>query len=116
MDDVTYKYNCEKCNYHTNIKQLIKKHEETILHKTGERGKKKKTINKYKCDKCEYKTYNNKNYLLHKLNNHSTKEERIKEFKHYCDKCDFGCFTINSFTKHENSQGHKRRNLQNRAI
>ena len=35
-----YKYYCEKCNYGTDIRYSLIQHNETDLHKTGERGKK----------------------------------------------------------------------------
>ena len=47
-----YKYYCEKCNYGTDIKYSLIQHNETDLHKTGERGKKpikeKELFNKIK--------------------------------------------------------------------
>ena len=48
--------------------------------------------------------------MTHKLNNHSTKEERKKEFKYYCVVCDFGVFTESSFEKHKETIRHKRLN------
>jgi hypothetical protein len=106
-----YKYVCMKCNYGTNIKHSLLHHNETILHKTGKRGKKNKKIKEeFKCDKCEYKSTNKNNHLTHVLNNHSTKEERKKKFKFYCDKCDFGVFTDSTFKKHNETLGHKRLN------
>jgi hypothetical protein len=45
---------------------------------------------------------------LHCLNHHSTKEERKKEFKFYCDECNYGSFIQSLFkihleTKHSTS-------------
>jgi len=72
-----YKYFCDKCKYGTNIKHSLLHHNKTILHITGERGKKQtKEKKEYKCDKCEYKSTNKNNHLTHVLNNHSTKEEK----------------------------------------
>jgi len=105
------KFICEKCNYKTNIKSLILQHYETELHKTGERGKKlikEKEI--FSCDKCDFSSTNNYNYLTHKLNNHSTKEERKQQFKYYCDNCDFGVFTESSLEIHKHSLRHNRLN------
>ena len=34
------KFYCEKCNYGTDIRYSLIQHNETDLHKTGERGKK----------------------------------------------------------------------------
>ena len=105
------KFICEKCNYKTNIKSLILQHYETELHKTGERGKKlikEKEI--FSCDKCDFSSTNKNNYLTHKLNNHSTQEERKQQFKYYCDNCDFGVFTESSLEIHKHSLRHNRLN------
>ena len=107
------KYICEKCNYVTNLKHLLEQHNETEKHKTGKHGKcflKKKEKEIYTCEKCNFNTTNKNNYLTHNLNNHSEKEERKKEFKYYCDSCDFGVFTVSSFDKHKMSLRHKRLN------
>jgi hypothetical protein len=110
-EDNKYKFICDKCNYKTNLKSLILQHNETELHKTGERGKKPiKEKEIFKCSDCEFYSTNKNNYLTHKLNNHSTKEERKKQFKYYCDSCDFGVFTESSFEKHKNSLRHTRLN------
>lgn len=37
---------------------------------------------------------------LHYLNHHSTKEERKKEFKFYCDECNYGSFIHSLFKIH----------------
>jgi hypothetical protein len=109
MDKDKFKFFCDKCNYGTDIKYSLLQHNETILHKTGERGKefiKEKEI--YKCNICDYESNNKNNYLTHKLNNHSTKEEREKEFTYYCKFCDFGVFTESSMKTHNESIRHKR--------
>ena len=46
---------------------------------------------------CDYTTTNMK---LHYLNNHANKEERKKEFKYYCEECDFGNFSKGLFKLH----------------
>ena len=74
-----YKYYCAKCNYGTDIRYSLIQHNETDLHKTGERGKKPiKEKEIFSCGKCDFTSTNKNNYLTHKLNNHSTKEERKK--------------------------------------
>lgn len=55
---------------------------------------------------CDYTTTRTTNMKLHYLNNHANKEERKKEFKYYCEVCDFGNFSKGLFklhmeTKHE---------------
>ena len=104
-----YKYFCEKCNYGTDIRYSLIQHEETELHKTGIRKKKPTKEKKYyQCTDCDYKSDNNNNYLTHKLNNHSTKEDRATQFKYYCSCCDFGVFTDSSFDKHNHTVRHIR--------
>lgn len=104
-----FKYYCGKCDYGTDIKFSLLQHNETILHKTGERGKKNKKIKDiHKCEKCDYQSTNKNNYLTHSLNNHSTKEERENRFTYYCKYCDFGVFTESSINKHNTTIRHKR--------
>ena len=106
-----YKYYCQKCNYGTDIKYSLIQHNETELHKTGQRGKKPiKEKESFECVDCDFKSTNKNNYLTHKLNNHSSKEERNEQFKFYCETCDFGVFTETSYDKHKNTLRHKRLN------
>ena len=101
-----YKYNCEKCNYHTNAKSLYDKHIITGKHLTGKRHERcdKKMIDK--CPHCEYKTNTMTNMLQHMLNNHSTKNERKEKFKYYCEYCDYGTFGKKLFENHKLTQKH----------
>jgi len=102
-----YKYNCEKCNYKTNLKYSWTQHCNTTLHKTGKRKVRKDRIQEnYKCSKCNYITTNNNNYLTHILNNHSTKEEKKNKFKFYCETCDFGVFVKSAYDKHIKTKKH----------
>ncbi len=109
-----FKFICEKCNFHCNIKSRWEKHINTELHLTG----KKKIRSDYKgfrkCDHCDYSTEVLITLKLHYLNHHASKEERKKEFKYYCDVCDIGAFAEEIFKKHENSLRHK--NLSKRNI
>lgn len=102
-----YKYVCVKCNYGTNLKSSMDKHNNTMLHKTGKRKiRKDKQRDKYKCDKCEFESITKSNYELHKLNYHSTIEDRKKGFKFYCEKCNFGTFGNSYYKKHMVSHKH----------
>jgi len=105
-----YKYYCEKCNYMTNIKNSMNLHNKSILHLTGVAGKRNLKENDekkiYKCEKCEFMTKNKNNYIVHKLNNHSTKEERKEQYKYYCELCDFGVLSESLFKKHEETKSH----------
>ncbi len=104
----SYKYICEKCDYKCNIISRWEKHINTELHITG----KKKTRSDYKgdkkCESCDYvgKTLNN--LIEHKLNHHSSIEEREKGFKYYCKLCDYGTLTEIIMNNHYNTKKHKR--------
>jgi len=86
-------------------------HNKSVLHKTGTAGKRNTKsadeIKMYKCDNCEFITKNKSNYLVHKLNKHSTKEERKKEYKYYCELCDFGVFGKSLYDTHLETSTHK---------
>ena len=43
---------------------------------------------------------------VHCLTNHSSSEERKKEFKYYCEKCDFGTYAEILFTRHCETKKH----------
>ena len=105
----THKYFCEKCNYGTNIKYSLIQHNESELHKTGQRKKREKWTKEkkiYKCENCEYITSLKKNYMTHKLNNHSSKEERASSFNYYCLFCDIGVNTLLAFNQHKETLKH----------
>ncbi len=107
MEVKTNKYICEKCNFKCNTKARWEAHINTELHKTGQRKVRYDYKEPYKCDKCEFKHKNITNYKIHLLNNHSTKEERKKEFLFYCELCDFGSFCENQINKHNETSKHK---------
>ena len=48
----------------------------------------------------------------HQLTKHATIEERSKEFKFYCDKCDFGTFAEILFTRHLETKKHNNTHLE----
>jgi hypothetical protein len=66
----------------------------------GKRKTRSDKILEPKCKSCEYTTTRTTNMKLHYLNHHSNKEERKKEFKYYCEACDFGHFTKGLFKLH----------------
>lgn len=106
--DNTFKYICQKCNYKTNLKNSYDRHLMTELHKTGQRKVRKDKIKEiYKCEKCKYTTKFKNNYKMHILNQHSNEEEKKKEFKYYCEVCNFGSFGKTYYDKHINTKKHK---------
>ncbi len=105
MDNI-FKYNCENCNYHCNEKSSWNTHINTELHKTGKRKKRSDYGGPYICDKCIFETPNKVKFKEHKLNNHSNKEERKKEFKYYCELCDKGYFYNDMYSRHTKTEKH----------
>jgi hypothetical protein len=104
------KYNCEKCQYKCNYLSEWNEHLECKKH-TGEKRKERSDkILEEKCKFCDYKPSKTTNYKLHYLNKHATKEERIKEFPYYCEKCDFGCFGEILYQRHIETQKHIKMN------
>ena len=101
------KFVCEKCNYKCNFNSQWTKHCDTELHKTGKRKKRTDKKEVGKCKQCNYETNGYTTMLKHILNKHSTKEERKNKFKHYCELCDFGTFSKDTFEVHNNSEKHK---------
>ena len=101
------KYTCEKCNFECNTKARWEAHLNTILHQTGIKKKRSDYKEPIKCNYCNYETKNITTLKMHKLNNHSTIEEKKKEFKYYCSYCDFGCLYKNFMIKHNETTKHK---------
>lgn len=102
----TLKYNCQKCNYHTNHTASWKNHINTILHKTGKRKTRSDKKDMVKCSHCEYKSSTKTNLKQHILNEHRTKEERKIGFKYYCKYCDYGTFAKTFYDLHLNTAKH----------
>ena len=100
------KYTCEKCQFKCGYLSIWNDHLASKKH-TGEKRKERNDkILEETCKFCNYKSTKTTNYKLHYLNKHATKEERQKEFKYYCDKCDFGCFTQILLDRHLETQKH----------
>lgn len=105
-----YKYNCEKCDYHTNTESAWNIHINREKHKTG-KNKRRSDAHEgsYKCEKCGYETLNYTVHLQHQLNNHSTIEERRLGYRYYCESCDYGAFYEEIINHHNKSEKHRRK-------
>jgi hypothetical protein len=100
MDIIEKKYNCEYCKFSCNTPSEWIKHIESKKHlRKGE-----KVI--HICSVCDYKTNSMWNFKLHKLSQHSSKEERSKS-KYYCNVCDLVFFSPLYMNKHMNGIRHK---------
>ena len=104
--DKTNKYMCNDCNFNCNTKARWENHINTELHKTGNRKKRSDYKEPNICNNCDYSTKNNKILQIHKLNKHSSKEIREKEFTFYCKMCDYGSFSKDSIEIHYNTNKH----------
>ena len=60
------------------------------------------------CKICGYKNRHKNNFLLHHLNNHSTKKEREELFKYFCKYCNFGTFNSKNYENHLKCKKHLR--------
>ena len=107
MDKKDNKYNCEKCIFKTNTKARWEAHINTELHKTGIRKKRCDYKEPHKCDSCDYTTKNITTLKIHKLNKHSSQEDRVKNFTYYCNACDYGSFSKDSYDIHIEAIKHK---------
>ena len=95
------KYKCECCNYKCLYPAHWKQHIESEKHKNeGKRKTRSDKVLEPNCSHCEYTTTRTTNMKLHYLNNHANKEERKKDFKYYCEACDFGNFSKSLFKLH----------------
>jgi hypothetical protein len=103
-----FKYNCDKCDYHCNYESEWIKHTNTELHKTGIKKKRSDYKEPFKCEVCDYKSKNKTSLKKHYLHEHANKEERKKQYKFYCDNCDYGCFYDYEYDNHLNTDKHKK--------
>lgn len=105
---IKYKFICDKCKYHTNIKSSYDKHLKSTLHATGKRKiRKDRKQEIYLCQNCNFQTNHEHNFNTHYLNNHATTDEKKTKFIYYCNKCNFGTFVKNAYDKHESTKKHK---------
>ena len=99
-------FKCIICNYVCVYESHWKQHIESKKHQNnGIQTRSDKKLEP-KCEHCNYESNNSGNMLVHMLTKHSCPERRKKEFKHYCDKCDFGTFTEILFTRHLETKKH----------
>lgn len=97
----SYKFTCECCKFKCQYNSGWLEHVSS-----------KKHLNhgvpiSYKCNipNCDYISSIHCNLKIHKMNNHSTKEER-EQSKYYCKDCDQIFFSPNYFNKHNIGKKH----------
>lgn len=99
-------YNCKICDYTCQYESHWKQHIESKKHKNNGIQTRSDKFLDNKCKLCPFEANNSTNMLVHILTKHSTPERRKKEFKYYCDKCDFGTFTQILFSRHQETKKH----------
>ncbi len=103
---------CEKCDFKCKYEVYYERHLKTGKHLNGkitkihtkERIKKDHII--YKCEKCDFTSNHLYNFKTHVLNNHSSVEDKKKEFPYYCECCNIGIFAETVYNKHLLSKKH----------
>ena len=108
MSEEKDKYFCEQCNFKCDKKGGWEQHLKTVKHQTGKRKIRSDCKEEYKCNKCDYETKHLPTFRQHKLNHHSNKEEREKNFTYYCKLCDFGSFSRVIYEEHTRTTKHKK--------
>jgi hypothetical protein len=106
------KFYCEQCNFKCDFQVFYDRHLKTNKHINGKitrvhtkpRVKKDPII--YTCEKCDFTSTHLYNYKTHILNNHSSNEDKKKEFPYYCECCNIGIFAESVFNKHLLSKKH----------
>jgi hypothetical protein len=94
------KYKCQKCSFNCEYLSILNQHLESKKHNETKRKERNDKILEPKCNLCSYETNKTTNMKVHRLTKHSSKEDREKEFKFYCNKCDFGTFIKILFDRH----------------
>lgn len=99
-------FHCAICNYTCIYESHWKQHTSSKKHQNNGIQLRSDKILEPKCKLCPFETNNLTNMTVHILTKHSGPEKRKKEFKFYCDKCDFGTFTQILFNRHLETKKH----------
>ena len=94
------KYYCSKCDFKCKYPAHWNQHLVSNKHNDVKRKERSDKVLEPKCKFCDYQTNKTTNMKLHHLNHHSTKEERKKDFKFYCDECNYGSFIHSLYKIH----------------
>jgi len=65
-----------------------------------------KSFSFYRCNFCDYTNKYKHHLVNHYLRHHTTREQRIKNYKHYCKSCDIGFNDITALKNHLNTKAH----------
>lgn len=97
-------FKCEACDRSFQFKHQLNRHNKSSKHIAVIKG------SAFQCGHkdCDYETNIKMNLTLHILNNHSTIEERKKNFPYYCELCDIGKGTENEINIHYKTKKHNK--------
>jgi hypothetical protein len=111
-----YKYNCEKCNYHSNRKDGFLQHKRTKKHKKNhelelELNQNTKNNKKYHCEYCNYHTNNKVGLYQHKRTKKHKKNVEENTLIYNCEICNYGTNNQTEFITHHNDKHTKKEDL-----
>ncbi len=99
---------CKKCDYNCKTLFCYERHIKSGKHINGKITRTSSNNEKliHKCNICNFTSDHLYNFKSHLLNNHSTNDEKKKEFTYYCEYCNTGMFAESVFKKHISSKKH----------
>ena len=111
-----YKYNCDKCDYHTNFLSNFSRHKKSKKHKKKyelelELKEKTNKNKRFSCELCSYYTNNQNGLSQHKRTKKHKKNLKEKKLIYNCEICNFGTNNQSEFIKHHNDKHTKREDL-----
>ncbi len=107
MENIEIIHKCEKCNYKTNQKSNLEKHNKTEKHLLGLR-KIRKDKKENKCVLCNKIFSSCQSLKNHEISKHKDEENKKKEYKYYCEYCGFGNDIEKLYKKHTENKKHTR--------
>lgn len=91
----------------SNSKVMYETHLSREVHKSGKRAVRcDKREFPEKCPKCNYIPKNFITFTRHNLIHHTSKEDRKKAYKYFCETCDFGTPSEKLFNNHKATSKH----------
>ena len=107
---MSYKFNCELCDYHTNKQDLFYDHQDTKRHNRIKNGE-----TEYRCKHkllcggiCKYKIFSKTNYDEHVKMHEPLKTPIITEKIYSCNKCRYNTTRLDNYNRHIKSYAHNR--------
>jgi len=118
ISNVSNKYNCEICQYYTNIKTNYDKHLSSKKHteKSIKNSIKEENNKKFVCEICYYNTCIKYNYDKH-LSSKKHKEKEFENNKNFvCEICNYNTSIKRDYNNHLSSKKHINKTQINKPI